>query len=530
MTDAPARLPRELDPTYLRALLQRQWRTIAACMGAAGVVALLGTALQDKQYEAVALIQLLPRAGQEVDLEEVVKLDEGGYLEGRDRARTQLQIIQSRKVRGEVARRYAALGHTDLGEDGAEALEDMLSAGPREDTQLVEVRVLHTDPEQAAVLANLVAEVYWEGNLELRRDAARDARDWIEGQEQSTQDALKAASDAVLAFKAKHDLIDIDERVTETTARLESLQRASGDATTARVLLESQLAEHARLAKQGRFDVLAGMFDDPGLVAMSREHAAIVTEAADVLARYGDKHPEHQRARQHIERVEGLIAQEVQRIIRGERAKLDTLRRQEQQLAAEVDAVKGALLDKQRLMEEYNRLKQDEQQARDLNATLSERGAEVDLQARTGLNDVRIVDPAVPPSRAARPRMLLNLVVALGMGGFVGLGLALYRERRDDTVRSPGELRQRAHTPVLGLIENMSFFTCPDCGGTHNIFGNGGVAAEAKDLGLPLLGALPIDLETRLAGDNGTPIAAGEGVMAEAYARIAKGLVEGGMA
>ncbi|WOI33573.1 Mrp/NBP35 family ATP-binding protein [Tritonibacter scottomollicae] len=85
-------------------------------------------------------------------------------------------------------------------------------------------------------------------------------------------------------------------------------------------------------------------------------------------------------------------------------------------------------------------------------------------------------------------------------------------------------------TPVLGLIENMSFFTCPDCGGTHNIFGNGGVAAEAEALRLPLLGALPIDLETRLAGDGGTPIAAGDGPMAEAYARIASGLVEGGMA
>ncbi|KUP91699.1 Mrp/NBP35 family ATP-binding protein [Tritonibacter horizontis] len=85
-------------------------------------------------------------------------------------------------------------------------------------------------------------------------------------------------------------------------------------------------------------------------------------------------------------------------------------------------------------------------------------------------------------------------------------------------------------TPVLGLIENMSFFTCPDCGGTHHIFGNGGVAAEARELGLPLLGSLPIDLETRLAGDNGTPIAAGEGQMAEAYAKIAAGLVAGGMA
>ncbi len=85
-------------------------------------------------------------------------------------------------------------------------------------------------------------------------------------------------------------------------------------------------------------------------------------------------------------------------------------------------------------------------------------------------------------------------------------------------------------TPVLGLIENMSFFTCPDCGGSHHIFGNGGVAEEAKALGLPLLGALPIDLETRLAGDRGTPIALGEGVMAEAYARMAQGLIDGGMA
>ena len=84
--------------------------------------------------------------------------------------------------------------------------------------------------------------------------------------------------------------------------------------------------------------------------------------------------------------------------------------------------------------------------------------------------------------------------------------------------------------PVLGLIENMSFFTCPDCGGEHHIFGHGGVAAEAETLGLPLLGALPIDLETRLAGDGGTPVAAGEGAMAQAYARIAEGLVKGGMA
>ncbi len=86
------------------------------------------------------------------------------------------------------------------------------------------------------------------------------------------------------------------------------------------------------------------------------------------------------------------------------------------------------------------------------------------------------------------------------------------------------------NTPVLGLIENMSTYVCPNCGHEAHLFGHGGVAAEADKMGVPLLGQLPIDLETRLAGDGGTPIAAGEGTMAEAYARIAEGLIKGGIA
>ncbi len=85
-------------------------------------------------------------------------------------------------------------------------------------------------------------------------------------------------------------------------------------------------------------------------------------------------------------------------------------------------------------------------------------------------------------------------------------------------------------TPVLGLIENMSLFVCPDCGSEHQIFGHGGVAAEAEKMGVPLLGNLPIDLETRLAGDGGKPVAAGDSPMAKAYAQIADGLIRGGMA
>jgi ATP-binding protein involved in chromosome partitioning len=84
-------------------------------------------------------------------------------------------------------------------------------------------------------------------------------------------------------------------------------------------------------------------------------------------------------------------------------------------------------------------------------------------------------------------------------------------------------------TPVLGLIENMSTYICPSCGHEAHLFGHGGVAAEAKRLDLPFLGAMPLELEVRLAGDAGTPIAAGDGPAAEAYAQLAQRLIDGGM-
>lgn len=92
------------------------------------------------------------------------------------------------------------------------------------------------------------------------------------------------------------------------------------------------------------------------------------------------------------------------------------------------------------------------------------------------------------------------------------------------------DMFQKLKTPVLGLIENMSTYICPNCGHEAHLFGHGGVAAEAARLDLPFLGELPLDLSVRLAGDAGTPVAAGDGPMAEAYARLAARLVAGGMA
>jgi ATP-binding protein involved in chromosome partitioning len=92
------------------------------------------------------------------------------------------------------------------------------------------------------------------------------------------------------------------------------------------------------------------------------------------------------------------------------------------------------------------------------------------------------------------------------------------------------DMFSKLKTPVLGLIENMSTYICPNCGHEEHLFGHGGVRAEAARLDLPFLGELPLSIDVRLAGDAGTPVAAGQGAAATAYAQLARRLVDGGMA
>jgi ATP-binding protein involved in chromosome partitioning len=82
---------------------------------------------------------------------------------------------------------------------------------------------------------------------------------------------------------------------------------------------------------------------------------------------------------------------------------------------------------------------------------------------------------------------------------------------------------QRVNVPVLGIVENMSYFLCPDCGSRSDIFGHGGARREAERLGVPFLGEVPLHMTIREKSDAGLPVVATEpdGPHAAAYLAIA---------
>lgn len=83
---------------------------------------------------------------------------------------------------------------------------------------------------------------------------------------------------------------------------------------------------------------------------------------------------------------------------------------------------------------------------------------------------------------------------------------------------------RRVDVPVLGIVENMSYFCCPNCGHRSDIFGHGGARAEAGRLGVDFLGEIPLDIAIRETSDGGTPIVAvaPDGAHAGAYRAIAE--------
>ncbi len=83
---------------------------------------------------------------------------------------------------------------------------------------------------------------------------------------------------------------------------------------------------------------------------------------------------------------------------------------------------------------------------------------------------------------------------------------------------------RRVDVPILGLIENMSHFVCPDCGASHDIFGSGGAKREAETIGVPFLGAVPLEMRIRETSDSGRPVVAIEpdGPHAAVYIEIAR--------
>jgi len=132
-----------------------------------------------------------------------------------------------------------------------------------------------------------------------------------------------------------------------------------------------------------------------------------------------------------------------------------------------------------------------------------------------GTLDYMIVD--LPPGTGDTQLTMLQRVPVSG-----AVIVTTPQEVALDDARKGLRMFGRHETPVLGIVENMSTFVCPDCGESHDIFGSGGGRGFADETDMPFLGEVPLDPGVREGGDSGEPLVLDdENATGDAFRKIA---------
>jgi succinoglycan biosynthesis transport protein ExoP len=408
-------------------------------------------------YQATASLRIGTVAGQEIGVEEVRNFELESTLDPDVFYRTQIEILQSRKIRTKVIEQYQAMGFDDLTVEngGPDSLGGMMLVGPRPNSEIVDISVNHTNWERAAVLANLITVVYEKENLESRRRQASEAQGWLENQLTEAEARIDAANLAKFEYQSRVDLADATEQLTALSSTMAALNTSFGELNTERVLLQSALASHEKLLARGEYAQIAQDLETPLLDRLAADYAIAVSDHAALAARYGERHPERMDAQARMERLARELESEVRRAVEDERARLRQIESKQASLQKEIDASKALLLTRQELVEGYDKLEQELLLAKGTYQQLQARNIELELSSRTQLNNVEIIDPAIPTENKVKPNITLNMMLALVTGVGVGVLIGFLREYFDDTIGSPLDVATYLRTPYLAMVPKV---------------------------------------------------------------------------
>ncbi len=439
------------------AILRMQKWVVLASLVVCVAIAALWTSMATRYYTAKATVHVTTQRSLEMDMGE--RIEEGMNIWQRPTyLKTRVAILQSTSVKRKVLQEYEALGYDDgvkADAAGLALLSRAVRYVPRKGTELVDIIVTTTDPELSARLANLMAKTFRDETLASAVDAANDASEWLASQMIEYEEKMRQAAERLRKYQEENDIADVEEQQTSLTARLDSLKVAYGEANTARVQHETAVRMHEEQLRLGNYEELAKSMTDAAVVRLAQSYSEAVAEFASIKAKFGPKWPDYKDAEKRVEIIEQQLRAEIERALDAERATLQLLKDREADLEAAIREGNLELLQVQSLQDEYEKMKLDLENAKEFFRRMRLRDAELELQAKTQLNNVRIVEEARPNRNPTSPNVMQNLMLGVLAGLVLGLGGAFLREWLDDTISSPLDVTTYLKVRLLGIIPKV---------------------------------------------------------------------------
>jgi len=498
-TTAPEGQGASLD--QLRLLWKHRWIILA---GVAVAVCLdaLWVLRQPKVYAASATVQFDPNPprplGRRVD--DIDTPGAGSYWNAREYYETQYRVARSRGVAEGVVRRLGLQHDPDFlhvrpeqraafrsltVSDAALALTGRVRVEPVKESRLMNIIVEDRSPRRAQLLANTLADVYIQRNLDSRLGATRDAVRWLSNQLDELRSNLSRSEDAIQTFRREHNIVseNFTDHRNVLGNRISRLSDALTETQTRKFALGARVAEILRVAREVQstlrdngpgFDLAAtvearaawhrnvgeamSQLTAPEFLAsavlsgLRTQFETAGREEAALEPRYLPRALELRTARARTNNVVAMFRAEVRNISGAAEAELRAVTRAEGSIRAELNIAQRQAVELNQQEMLYARLSRERENHAKLYGIVLERATEGNLMRDLQVNNISVLDYALQPGAPIKPRVAMSLGVGAAGGLVLGVLAALLAIQADRTVRSRQDIEDILRATCLGYL------------------------------------------------------------------------------
>ncbi|HHU62505.1 MAG TPA: hypothetical protein GXZ55_11215 [Natronincola sp.] len=391
---------------------------------------------------------------------------------GKNQAQNYIQIMKSRNILEQVHDRAGLSEEYDLIK-----LAKKLNIQPVQGSDLLAISIQSSDPEEAQLIVNSLADVFINWNTLYRQDDVRSAREFIQRQLITVEENLKLAEENLKQFREDEKLLSPTEETIAGIGQLANLEKLQAEADIAiRETQERIERVHAKLSAEEETFVSSTTIGENAFVTQYRARLAdLEISLSGAREKYTDLHPSVLAIQAEIEDIKEKLADQVERVIGTETRTVNPIHRElygslidlevglnayhARKLALQeiIDSTedKLGLLPQKEL--QLVRLMRDSKVLEELYVMLRTKVEETRITEAMQTADVHVIDTALLPELPVKPRVKLNIAISIVLGAFLGVGLAFLIEFMDNTVKTKEDAERLLGIPVLGQIPDFDF-------------------------------------------------------------------------
>lgn len=325
---------------------------------------------------------------------------------------------------------------------------DSIKARVRSRTRLIDVSVDSSDPLLATQAANALTKEFIEQSVEARWQAGQSISEWLTRELGDLRKRLKKSEDDLQSYARNSGLVFTEQDANVSDTKLLQLQQELSTATADRIVKQSRYES----AQASSPDSLPDVLGDPSL----RETASKITDAKRQLAEmstvFNSGYSKVKRTEAELQVLEAAFEKGRASILyRIKNEYLEAARREKLLQSAYSAQVGDVTKDKEKFVQ-YSMLKSEVDSSRHLYDSLLQQLQQASVTSAMRAGNVRVVDVAQIPDTPISPSWKKNSVLGILGGLFLGIWISVTRERYNQRLRDPGDIRFWTKLPELGLV------------------------------------------------------------------------------